>query len=122
MPQAKGASVPLQDRPEFRAFLARRFAHADRLDLSDAGAARECEGCGTPADEQQMFGPHCIVCLAKDFGIEETYRRLSDDLAALVGALASTDPDRRASAVQALADRLHDAASDVRGGHDEGAP
>ena len=52
--------MPLQDRAEFRAWLARREAE-DRK-TGRGGPADECAHCGATANEQELHGESCIVC------------------------------------------------------------
>lgn len=67
--------MPLQDRAEYRAWLARRDAEDGRA--GRGGNAEECAHCGIGADEQELHGESCIVCLAEQFGIDSTEERIA---------------------------------------------
>jgi hypothetical protein len=67
--------VPLQDRAEYRAWLARRDAEDRRA--GRGGNAEECAHCGVGADEHALHGESCVVCLAEQFGIDSTEERIA---------------------------------------------
>lgn len=89
MPQPKGASVPLLDRPEFREW----FRARHDTDLGDPPKLRrgECHGCGTPG--VPLLVEHCLVCVAEDFGITRTEQRIADAIRAFVRAFSHEPPE-----------------------------
>lgn len=79
--------MPLQDRAEFRAWLVRR--EAEDRDAGRGGPADGCAHCGATADEQELHGESCIVCLAEQFGIESTEERIAALVRAFIAAAVS---------------------------------
>lgn len=78
--------MPLQDRAEYRAWLARRDAEDRRA--GRGGDAEECAHCGVGADEQALHGESCAVCLAEQFGIDSTEERIAGLVRSFVLAAA----------------------------------
>jgi hypothetical protein len=77
--------MPLTDRPEFQAWLAR---HNER----DVGRPRtkrtSCMACGGELDHEVSVH-ECVACLAERFGIETAEYWIADVLAGLVRAAAN---------------------------------
>ena len=64
--------MPLLDRPDFQAWLARfeaRHARLHSAGLQPAGG--RCDGCGEPIPEPVSTTGLCLVCLAETFGREQ---------------------------------------------------
>lgn len=83
--------MPLQDRAEFRAWLARR--EAEDRDAGRGGPADVCAHCGTTADQEELHGESCIVCLAEQFGIESTEERIAGLVRAFIALAVNEPPD-----------------------------
>jgi recombinational DNA repair protein (RecF pathway) len=64
--------MPLLDRPDFQAWLARfeaRHAQLHSTGLQPKGD--RCDGCGEPIPEPVSSTGLCLVCLAETFGREQ---------------------------------------------------
>jgi hypothetical protein len=68
--------VPLQDRAEFREWLARRDEEDRALGRGEEDAA-SCTHCGVGRAEQAFHRDACLVCLAEQFGVESTEERIA---------------------------------------------
>lgn len=65
--------MALTDRPDFQAWLRRFDARHERLH-SDGPEPPPgvCDGCGEPLHERVSSSGLCLVCLAEQFGREQT--------------------------------------------------
>lgn len=75
--------MPLSDRPEFRAWLARR--NEGRVG-SRHGDPSVCGGCGARRPSELMEAGECLVCLALEFGVETAETSLANAIAGFVRA------------------------------------
>jgi hypothetical protein len=75
--------MPLQDRQDFKAWLARRNENMVGRRHGDPAI---CSSCGSFDDT--VDGPECLVCLAESFGIETAETWLAESLAGFVRAAA----------------------------------
>jgi recombinational DNA repair protein (RecF pathway) len=66
--------MPLADRPDFQAWLARfeeRYEALRGEGLQPPG--NRCDGCGLPLTERVSSTNLCLVCLAETYGRERAY-------------------------------------------------
>lgn len=105
--------MPLQDRPDYQEWIARRLeqdAHFRKDDKRRKEVTR-CDGCGIPVGDREFIGERCIECLAYEFGCEYTHGRIADGIREIMAALAT--PESARGLVMHSLDRLDDLLSDV---------
>ena len=78
--------MPLQDRPDFQAWLEHRTANTIGRRPGDAPI---CTACGNNLDHR-LDTTECLVCLAERFGTETAEMWLAESIAGFVRA--ATDP------------------------------
>jgi hypothetical protein len=65
--------MPLEDRPEFQAWLKRFEAqHAELYGTDDQPPDGHCDGCGASIAEPVSTTGHCLVCLAEHYGRDQS--------------------------------------------------
>lgn len=65
--------MALTDRPDFQAWLRRFETRHERLYSDGPGPPPDiCDGCGEPLPERVSSTGLCLVCLAEQFGREQT--------------------------------------------------
>ncbi|HEX2071179.1 MAG TPA: hypothetical protein VHF90_05975 [Thermoleophilaceae bacterium] len=105
--------MPLQDRPDYKEWIARRLeqeAHFREGDEKEKEVTK-CDGCGIPVSKREFIGERCIECLAFEFGGVYTHGRIADGIRAIMAALNS--PESARALVMHGLDRLGDLLSDL---------
>lgn len=105
--------MPLQDRQEFQDWIADYQQREREVHGRDSDRAT-CTACGLTADDQQIVGNHCVECLAFDYGVEHTERRVSRIGQAIATTLVAADPHGAHRLVQHFLDRMEDVLDDLQ--------
>jgi hypothetical protein len=103
--------MPLTDRPEFLAWLARHHEHNRTLGKPPGNRA-DCETCGIPSDQQTILGDLCIVCFAGAFATDQAHQRIAAIVREYAAAVTNPNPDALTRLLASTLDRLEDAISD----------